>query len=218
MQCPHCQQEHPDEASFCPVTGKSIESSRNCPNCGQKVEATWMICAYCGKPTGIQIPTPTQNVQTSLRSMLPASLPTPAILGGLGILALLVLCLVVSMISSMFGDKKPPYYGAFIQQGRSLVELPEDEFFGIPRASSFDQLQNTNDTMPVVLLWRPDTRLEYLTFYSITGRKEVRYNATSKDDDIVELRPAQALDPGIYCYIQGNPLAAFLPGWCFEVQ
>ena len=218
MKCPHCQQEHPDQASFCPETGKPIETSRNCPHCGERVEATWAICAFCGKPTGITIPQPPQQGQFTPRSTFPTSLPAPVIWGGLGILVLIVLYLIISVGSALFGDKKPPYYGAFLQQGRSLVELSEDEFFGIPRASSFDQLQTTNDTMPVVHLWRPDTRLEYLTFYSITGRKEVRYNATSKDDGIVELRPAQALDPGIYCYIQGNPLAAFLPGWCFEVQ
>ena len=218
MKCPHCQQEHPDQARFCPVTGKPIESSRSCPHCGEKVEATWAICAFCGKPTGITFPPPPQQRQSTLQSKLPTSIPAPVIWGGLGILALLVLYLIISVGSAFFGDKKPPYYGAFLQQGRSLVELSEDEFFGIPRASSFDQLQTTNDSIPVVLLWRPDTRLEYLTFYSITGRKEVRYNATSKDDGIVELRPAQTLDPGIYCYIQGNPLAAFLLGWCFEVQ
>jgi hypothetical protein len=217
MQCPHCNQEHPDQASFCPVTGKAIESSRTCPHCGEKVEATWAICANCGKPTGIFIPPPTQNLQPSLRSMLPASLPAPVIWGGLGILALLVLFLIVSIASSLFADKKPPHYGAFLKQGNSLVELFEQELFGIPRAGSIENLEYTSNIQPVVLLWRPATRLDYLTLYSISERDQIRYTAAEKDG-IIELSPTQPLDPGIYCYVQGDPLAAFLPGWCFEIK
>ena len=218
MKCPHCHQEHTDQASFCPVTGKPIESSKICPECGAKVEATWIVCANCGKPTGKQMPKPAQNIQPSLRSVLPASLPAPAIWAGLGILALVVVFLVVSMISSMLGDKKPPHFGAFIKQGNSLVEIHEQELFGVPRASDLDQVTMSKDRQPVVLLWQQNPRLEYLVLYSVSEREETRYNASAKDDGIVELIPVQPLDSGIYCYVQGDPLVAFLPGWCFEVQ
>jgi ribosomal protein L32 len=215
MQCPHCQQDHPEGASFCPVSGKPIRSTSTCPNCGEKIEPTWAICAYCGKPTGKRASTPLPNVQSSYPSVIPPHLSKPVIYGGIGLVVFVMLILVFSALG---GDKKPPRYGAFLKQGRSLVELPEIEMFGIPRESEIDQPVTTKDTNPVVLLWRPDTRLDYLMLFSLKGRSEVRYEAAAKGDRMIELTPTQSLRPGLYCYIQGDPLGTFLPGWCFEVK
>jgi hypothetical protein len=49
MQCPHCNQEHPEGALFCPVTGKKILIPLICPDCGRPVDPSWMHCSYCGR-------------------------------------------------------------------------------------------------------------------------------------------------------------------------
>ncbi len=48
MQCPHCGQEHPDNARFCPSTGKAIAPVlMTCPDCGREVKAEWTRCPHC---------------------------------------------------------------------------------------------------------------------------------------------------------------------------
>jgi len=48
MLCPHCHQEHPDTARFCPVTGQEILLPTSfCPNCGQSVQHEWVRCPHC---------------------------------------------------------------------------------------------------------------------------------------------------------------------------
>lgn len=51
MRCPLCQQEHPDGARFCPVTGQQIpaavETGMLCPRCGQPVQSQWAVCPQC---------------------------------------------------------------------------------------------------------------------------------------------------------------------------
>jgi len=47
MKCPHCGQEHSNEATFCPVTGNQIVAFE-CPNCGQVIMAGLPYCSYCG--------------------------------------------------------------------------------------------------------------------------------------------------------------------------
>ena len=62
MICPHCNQEHPDNAQFCPVTGKEI--SDQCPNCGKQNRIGSKFCTYCGysfvsaPPSGMLVPIP----------------------------------------------------------------------------------------------------------------------------------------------------------------
>jgi hypothetical protein len=214
MICPHCQQEHPDEASFCPISGQPIQSTSHCPNCGEKVESTWTICAYCGKPTGKRIPL-APKIQPAYPQSMPPLLSKPVVFGGVG---LVVFVLLILAFTAFGGAKKPPHYGAFIKEGGRLIEIPELEVFDIPRESEIDHPVVTKDDRPVVILWRPDTRLDYLFLFSLKGRSEVRYEAAAKDDRMIELTPAQSLRPGLYCYIQGDPLGSFLPGWCFEVQ
>ena len=116
------------------------------------------------------------------------------------------------------GDRKPPYYGAFLKDGRDLVELTEMRAVGVPRSGDLDGVPIASDSQPVIVLWKPDTRLQYLQFFSISPRQELRYNADPKDEGIVDLRPVDPLDPGRYCFIQGDPLGMGLPAWCFEVE
>ena len=50
MQCPYCGNEHPENAKFCPISGKSLEPALiPCPNCGQEVDSTQKYCTSCGE-------------------------------------------------------------------------------------------------------------------------------------------------------------------------
>ena len=47
MKCPHCGQDHPNQASICPATGNQILSFE-CPRCGEALAAGSVICSNCG--------------------------------------------------------------------------------------------------------------------------------------------------------------------------
>ena len=49
MRCPHCNQEHPSNAIFCPLTGKKILAPGFCSQCGKPIESEWLLCPFCGK-------------------------------------------------------------------------------------------------------------------------------------------------------------------------
>lgn len=59
MKCPHCQQDHTDNAKFCPVTGLEIRqeiyilgkdevTTYACPNCGKQIIFSEKFCSNCG--------------------------------------------------------------------------------------------------------------------------------------------------------------------------
>jgi len=48
MRCPHCQQEHPDDSLFCPVTGETISQQPLCPHCVREIDPGWEHCTHCG--------------------------------------------------------------------------------------------------------------------------------------------------------------------------
>lgn len=49
MKCVHCNQEHPEDSQFCPVTGRKIILPKVCPACGKQIDPEWMHCGYCGQ-------------------------------------------------------------------------------------------------------------------------------------------------------------------------
>jgi hypothetical protein len=115
-------------------------------------------------------------------------------------------------------EVKPPYYGGFLKDNGDLIEVPEMELFGYPGTGEMTGVPSISNTQPIFVLWKPDTRLDYLDLYSVDMQERINYHAVPKDDGILELQPAEFLPPGYYCYIQGDPLQAFLPGWCFQVS
>ncbi len=48
MQCPHCQQDHPDNTQVCPNTALPIGRAMICPNCGKESRPGSRFCAVCG--------------------------------------------------------------------------------------------------------------------------------------------------------------------------
>ena len=50
MICPHCGNEHPDKAKFCPITGEPlVPPTISCPNCGREVDPSRKFCTFCGE-------------------------------------------------------------------------------------------------------------------------------------------------------------------------
>jgi hypothetical protein len=54
MICPYCGKEHPDEAVFCPSTGKSISRTLTCPHCGDVHPSDMQFCPKTGKALSLQ--------------------------------------------------------------------------------------------------------------------------------------------------------------------
>jgi hypothetical protein len=52
MQCPHCDQEHPEGTQCCQTTGIEIIIPQGCPGCGKPVESSWLHCGHCGRKLG----------------------------------------------------------------------------------------------------------------------------------------------------------------------
>lgn len=49
MKCSHCDQEHPEDTQFCPMTGKKIIMPGFCQQCGKPVDPNWRHCTHCGR-------------------------------------------------------------------------------------------------------------------------------------------------------------------------
>lgn len=129
-----------------------------------------------------------------------------------------VLPAVLAVALTACGEKKPPFFGAFMKDGSDFIELTQVEAFGVPKPGELERVPLAPDAQPVVILWQPNTVLQYLQLFSIESREEIRYTANPREDGILGLRPVDSLEPGQYCFIQGDPLEAFVPAWCFEVQ
>lgn len=48
MKCPYCGDHHPDQASFCPKTGKTLDQPDVCRNCGAGLPSEVSFCPVCG--------------------------------------------------------------------------------------------------------------------------------------------------------------------------
>ncbi|WP_420642238.1 hypothetical protein [Candidatus Leptofilum sp.] len=115
------------------------------------------------------------------------------------------------------GNPEPPYFGAFLVDANELIELEQGTAFGVPSFNDLNGVPIAPDSQPVVLLWQPNTQLQYLQFFSIRPKEELDYTASPNDEGVLELQPRAALNPGRYCFIQGDPLGMGLPMWCFEI-
>jgi flagellar basal body-associated protein FliL len=150
----------------------------------------------------------------------------------LGVAGGLLLCCVVILIvvfSTVFSksmrsftnDVKPSHYGIFVKENGSLLELTERQIFSLPIEREIDNSQVLTTSQPTILVWRDNTNLDYFKFYKLgqylQQQTDVKYNATPKENGVVEIVPVSPLDDGAYCLVQGDPLAAFLSGWCFRI-
>jgi hypothetical protein len=221
ISCPHCGQVHPEGAQFCPLTGKPLVSpALSCPSCGEMVEAGWAVCAYCGKPLQVQAqPTfnkTVHNLGTDIRKFQLLPSYWKWIAGGL---VLLVLVIFLLSRNSSGLAQKPGHYGVYLKEGNRLVEIVQQE--GSPGRNTASVPIHTNQDQPVLLVWNPGLNFQNLYLVSDGGEgQEVIYVTTPKDDGMLEIKPRESLQAGIYCLIQADPLGVsyFFPNWCFMVN
>lgn len=101
MKCPYCQQDHPDQALFCPNTGKSLARQEIpvevpkpteilCPACSKTIPSNSVFCPHCGHHLSIQPPIVTPPQEPVIRTK-PKSRSILWIMGaiaGLGLIAI----------------------------------------------------------------------------------------------------------------------------------
>ena len=76
MRCPHCNQEHPSNAIFCPLTGKKILAPGFCSQCGKPIESEWLLCPFCGHTLDKEVPALDQQVSTMVSAPPAANVET----------------------------------------------------------------------------------------------------------------------------------------------
>ena len=103
MICPHCGQEHPTQARFCPKTGKTIEQRQFCPSCGQMTQPDWRVCGFCGQPLITQTRTALPGIQHYGTTYQQRAIPRWALWTGGGLLALIASLLIIAVVFRLPG-------------------------------------------------------------------------------------------------------------------
>ena len=113
MKCPHCNQEHPDDSLFCPVTGRKMLRPINvCPQCGQPVDPKLSYCTFCGyqliQPEPVPTPAaplptlapPIKLVVSKAATTARPSRKAPLFLiaGGIGLVCIFMAILSISLL------------------------------------------------------------------------------------------------------------------------
>ena len=70
------------------------------------------------------------------------------------------LILFFLFLAACGGNVEPPYFGAFIIDGRELIEIPQATAFGIPDYRDLDGVPVAPNDNPEILLWQQNTRLD----------------------------------------------------------
>jgi tetratricopeptide (TPR) repeat protein len=187
-----------------------------CPNCGSKNNDDFLYCENCGtRLSGLVAKAQPRGETASHRTLY-------IILGTAAVLLVILFAVIFSKKTTSAGkNANPSHYGVFVRQNRTLVELQAREIFSIPVESEMENAQTINTSQPIIVIWQDNTNLEYLILYKlgqyISKQKEIHYNATPGENGIIEISPTIALVNGVYCLVQGNPLAISLPAWCFQI-
>ena len=148
------------------------------------------------------------------------------IVGGLFMICTICMVIVLLLISSKskpISSKNltPSHYGVFVIENNKLMELSERELFSLPVESEMTDAEQISSSKPTIIMWRDNINFDYLSFQKLGQylhqQTDVKYNVTPKDNGVFEITPNSSLKDGIYCLVQGDPLAVFLPGWCFRI-
>ena len=227
MNCPYCGQIHPDDARFCPTTGRPVQGDLICPHCGQSIEVDWQICAHCGKR--ISTPDTINEIRSYLNRVLPSSLSRQpnmlliALVGIVGFCIISAICLVfvtrIPKLVSQSTKSTPDNYGVYLQSGSGLIEM--HPFEGNPERDQVSSINSTTSSQPTVIVWDPNLIWQYVFLVSDYGKgQEIPYEISPQGDGVLELTPRVELYPGVYCLIQTDPLGVsyFFPNWCFRVR
>ncbi len=140
----------------------------------------------------------------------------------IGILTILLLTRGKTPATTKQGTGNPPHYGVYVKQSGDLIELEEQDLYGVPRIDQVDNVVVIQGPKPVIVYWRSNANLNYLQFYQLSQynskQVEMKYNVAPKENGIVEITPSTSLKAGTYCFMQGDLISAFTPGWCFQIR
>lgn len=132
-------------------------------------------------------------------------------------IVLVGLALLVAQLACL-GSSTPPHYGVFLKKGSSFVEM--EAFQGGPPSLDVEGIPTASDSQPLIVMWSPEVDLGLLVLVDEQRGGSIAYDVAPGDEEgILEIRPGDPLDPGVYCFHQGNPMlpASRLPVWCFRV-
>lgn len=115
------------------------------------------------------------------------------------------------------GSARPDHHGVYLKRGRGLVEL--QQYRGVPGSRQTSGIPSTSSSRPTLVLWEPTINLNYLELYEPATEWYGDYT-TAPSGEMIEVTPRDALGPGRYCFVQGDPLGfpTSLSHWCFEVE
>jgi len=116
MKCPHCGQEHPNQVTYCPVTGNQIIAFE-CPRCGDVVMAGTSFCPNCGLDLG------EPPAQAPRRRLLPVFFGIGVILVGILLAVILLPKLIGFLVDSSARAQQaaPPFSGTAAPVGTDLI-------------------------------------------------------------------------------------------------
>lgn len=135
-----------------------------------------------------------------------------------GVLVLFVLCVALLASTGTLNDPlKPSHNGVFLAVDNSLVEM--NQSYGDPPA--LDEIVSTSDLQPLIVMLYPELDQKYLIIRSVSssGQGPIPFDAKFREGELLDIRPQHELEPGVYCLVQGNPLAppSNIPYWCFAI-
>jgi TolB protein len=112
MICPHCGKEHPDEAGFCPTTGKSLTGKSDCPHCGQVHPPSAQFCPVTGK-----------NLISTSKLALPTTRKRPRRVFTTSLLIIIALLLMGGLTSMFFSQNT---LSNFIPSFEDIIPMDSD--------------------------------------------------------------------------------------------
>ena len=140
------------------------------------------------------------------------------VIAAVAAVGILCFCVIAALsIFALSSPSGPKQQGVYLQQGKKFIEL--ERYRGAPDRDASTGIPSTSDPRPTLILWDSSINFNYLELHRMTPRRKVDYT-TKWSGEMLEATPRNDLDPGRYCFIQGDPIATpgTLSHWCFEVE
>ena len=97
--CPKCNKQLADGAKFCDACGAQIFETIFCPNCGEQTSTEFSFCQKCGASIVEDLEMTAATTAPTKKNFLQSLSPKTIIFSGIGIIALVVVIIAISMFS-----------------------------------------------------------------------------------------------------------------------
>jgi TolB protein len=144
MKCQFCGKEHPDEAGFCPTTGKSLIGESVCPHCDQVHPPSAQFCPVTGKVliSTNNLGTPTQTTRKRPRHVFTT------------LLLIIIALLLMGGLTSMFFSQNT--LSNFIPSFEDIIPIDSG---ATETTIAPTEVQNTETIIPTILVSTPTALL-----------------------------------------------------------